>query len=131
MTVELHWQEKHRGPDFAPLSFLLRTVTNEKLKDSKGRLIPTVVASHLSEAGQQELANVARANENKLLAELAHNGKASQAELAKAVGWFMKNGEPYKVLVRRTMEKLTDHKLIVVERDGVSLTPKGQKALHQ
>jgi hypothetical protein len=44
-SVEIHWQGKIRGPDFAPISFLLKSVTHERLKDSKGRLIPTVVAS--------------------------------------------------------------------------------------
>jgi hypothetical protein len=60
MTVELHWQGKFRGPDFAPMHFLLKTVTHERLKDTKGRLISTVVASHLSDAAQQELAKIAR-----------------------------------------------------------------------
>jgi hypothetical protein len=130
-AVEVHWQGKFRGPDFAPLAFVLRTVTHERLKDSKGRLIPTVIAAHLSETGQEELANVARSNENKLLAELDRNGKASHAELAKALGWFMKNGEPYKVMVRRCVDILKNHKLITVEHDGISLTGKGQKVLQK
>ena len=74
-AIEVHWQGKFRGPDFAPLTFTVRTVTHELLKDSKGRLIPTVVASYLSEIGQQELANVARSNEDKLLAEIERNGE--------------------------------------------------------
>jgi hypothetical protein len=53
--TQLHWQGKFRGPDFAPISFQLRTVTHERLKDTKGRLIPTVTASHLSEASEKEL----------------------------------------------------------------------------
>ena len=52
MTVELHWQGKLRGPDFAPVIFLLRSVTHEELKDTKGRLISTVVAEHLSDTAQ-------------------------------------------------------------------------------
>ncbi len=82
-AVEMHWQGKFRGPDFAPISFLLRTVTHERLKDGKGRLIPTVLASHLSEIAQEELATVARSNEDRLLAALAENKRASLAELAK------------------------------------------------
>jgi AAA domain len=35
-VVELHWQGKFRGPDFTPISFKLRTVTHERLKDTKG-----------------------------------------------------------------------------------------------
>jgi len=49
-VVELHWQGKFRGVDFAPFSLQLKTVTHERLKDTRGRLIKTVVAQHLSEA---------------------------------------------------------------------------------
>ena len=55
-VVELHWQGKLRGPDFSPLQFQLETVTCESLKDSRGRLIPTVVARPLSEENRLELA---------------------------------------------------------------------------
>ena len=45
---ELHWQAKHRGPDFAPVTFKLTTVTSDQIKDSKGRLISTVTAAPLT-----------------------------------------------------------------------------------
>ena len=128
-TAELHWQGKFRGPDFAPISFLLKTVNNEKLKDTKRRLIPTDIASHLSETGQEELANVARSNEIKLLAELERNGHASRATLARQLGWFMKNGEPYKMQVNRTVASLKKHKLTTIERDEIALTAKGKQTL--
>jgi hypothetical protein len=127
-TAELHWQEKFRGPDFAPLSFLLKTVTNEKLKDSRGRNIPTVIAQYLSEEHQQALADVARGNDDRLLAEIGRNPQASQAQLATALGWFMKSGEPYKTMVRRGIASLQRQGLIKPERDGSVLTPRGQQA---
>jgi hypothetical protein len=37
MAVEIHWQGKFRGPDFAPIPFKLEVGTCERLKDSKGR----------------------------------------------------------------------------------------------
>lgn len=37
--VELHWQGKFRGHEFAPILFTLPTVTHEQLKDSRGRLV--------------------------------------------------------------------------------------------
>jgi hypothetical protein len=130
MAVELHWQGKFRGPDFAPLTFMLRTVTHERLKDSKGRLIPTVIASHLSQAGQEELAGISRSNENLLLTAIAENEGASHADLARHLGWFMrKDGEPYKVKVRRVLKKLEKYKLVTVGHDGATLTDKGRKAL--
>src|SRR4051812_30885726 len=45
--VTLHWQGKFRGPDFAPITFETRAVTAERLKDSKGRPITTVLARML------------------------------------------------------------------------------------
>ena len=42
MTVKVHWQGKFRGPEFDPISFLLKGVTTDRLKDSKGRPIWTV-----------------------------------------------------------------------------------------
>ena len=128
-VVQLHWQGKFRGADFAPLSFQLRTVTHERLKDSKNRLIPTVVASYLSAAREQELARVARSNEDQLLAALATNERASLTDLAKAVGWFMKDGQPHKMMIKRTIEKLKNYKLVSDGRDGPVLTDAGKKAL--
>ena len=45
----VHWQGKFRGPDFAPIPFMLTPAFAEGLKDSKGRGIPTVIAKSLSE----------------------------------------------------------------------------------
>jgi AAA domain len=128
-VVEVHWQGKFRGPDFAPLSFQLSTVTHERLKDSKGRLLPTVVASFLSEIEQEKIEKVARSREDELLAILEDNKHASQMELAKLLGWEMRDGKPYRVLVGRTLDALKKAKLITfTERDGYVLTAAGKKA---
>ena len=127
--VEIHWQGKFRGPDFAPINFLVHGVTHERLKDSKGRLVPTVVAQHLPESAQTAMAQARRSNEDLLLAVLETNGQASNAELAKLLNWFMKDGSPYKTMVRRTLKSLELAKLIVKARDGWQLTPSGKNAL--
>ena len=128
-VVELHWQGKFRGPEFAPLSFQLRTVTHERLKDSNGRQLRTVVASHLTEAGENELRTIARGNEDRLLALLSTNTGASHSNLARLAGWTMKDGEPYKVMVRRILSKLKKDGLIADGRDGPELTDAGRKQL--
>jgi hypothetical protein len=128
-TVELHWQVKFRGPDFAPIAFLLRSVTHERLKTSRGKLIPTVIAEHLSETAQQDLGRTARFHEDTLLAEIAKNGNASQSEYARACGWFLRNGEPHKSKVARVKAQLQAARLIAVERGEVVLTEKGKKAV--
>jgi AAA domain len=130
-AIEVSWQGKFRGPDFAPLTFKVRSVTHERLKDSRGRLIPTVIAEYLSEAGQQEIERAARSHEDQLLAVLAEpgNGKASHAELAKLLGWFMRDGSPYRKRVSRTLEELKKAKLITITRDGIELTAAGRKSV--
>ena len=129
--TEVHWQGKYRGPDFAPLHFHLRTVKHERLIDSKGRLIPTVVASPLSEEGREEIARAMHSREDELLAALRDpaNRKASHRELARRLGWQLRSGETNHVLVARTLKGLEKDKLITVKRGGVGLTKEGEKHL--
>jgi hypothetical protein len=129
-AVELHWQGKFRGRDFAPIPFLLRGgITHERLKDTKGRLLPTVIAELLSETAEEQMTIAARSQEDALLKVLAKNPGASTAELAKLLDWKMSDGKPYKVLVRRKLASLVKGKLITKERDSYALTPKGKKVL--
>jgi AAA domain-containing protein len=128
-AAELHWQGKFRGPDFAPATFQLRTVTKPGLVDSKGRLLPTVIAGQLTEADQQQLQTAERLREDKLLIAIATTPGASLASLAKSLGWFMKNGEPYKMMVKRTAESLSKSKLVQFDRGALVPTDKGQKAI--
>ncbi len=127
-AVEIYWQGKFRGPDFAPLSFQIKTVTHERLKDSKGCLLPTVIACPLSDAAETEIAAAARAREDSLLKILADHPNASQAELATMLGWKMRDGQPYKVMVARTLAALVKAKLITKNRDGHDLTKTGREA---
>jgi hypothetical protein len=83
-AVELHWQGKYRGPDFAPITFQLKTVTHECLRDSRDRLIPTVIASPLSEEGRQALAAAGQAHNTDLLGAIADAPEGSLADWAKA-----------------------------------------------
>jgi hypothetical protein len=132
-SVEVSTQGKFRGPDFAPFFFQLRTVTHERLKDSKGRLIPTVVASPLSEQGREDIAKAMRSKEDELLIALLDpaNRKANKADLARRLGWKMSNGDPYRVLVSRVLETLRKEKLIAVKRGVITLTEEGKKAAEQ
>lgn len=49
--AKLHWQGKHRGPDFEPLWFDMKPVTAPRLVDTKGRAVPTVMAAVASKPG--------------------------------------------------------------------------------
>jgi hypothetical protein len=131
MAVELHWQTKLRGPDFAPVNFLLRSVTHEELKDTKGRLIPTIIAEYLSDTAQEEMTKASRCDEDLALHALASNPRASFAELAASLGWYAKNGKPNRTKAQRTLGRLQRDKLIKKDRGRYEFTEKGQKALKQ
>lgn len=131
-VVELHWQGKYRGPDFAPMHFTTRTVTHELLKDSKGRLIPTVVASPLSEQGHADITQAVQSRQDELLVALGDpaNRKASQIELARQLGWKLRDGKPHHVAVQRTLKALDKAELLIGEPGSINLTRKGEKALN-
>jgi hypothetical protein len=131
MAVELHWQTKLRGPDFAPINFLLRSVTHEELKDTKGRLIPTIVAEYLSDTAQEEMTKASRCDEDLALQALESNPRASFAELAASLGWYAKSGKPNRTKAQRTVGRLQRDKLIKRGRGRYEITEKGQKALKQ
>ena len=123
-AVEMHWQGKFRGPDFAPLYFTLRTVTHERLKTTKGKLLPTVIALPLSDIAREELQTKARGETELLLRELDRHPKASRRELTAALGW------KHHSKADRMIKKLAKFKLVEIDHDGVAmLTSKGRKAI--
>ena len=97
MTVKVHWQGKFRGPEFEPISFLLKTVTTERLRDSKGRPIWTVFAKFLSDEAGEQMANAARKDEDALLANIAQHGHGSVAVLAQRMGWLTNERRSAKI----------------------------------
>ncbi len=124
-AVTLHWQGKFRGPDFAPITFGLSTVTNPKLVDSKGRNIPTVVAKAMSERERAVAEATTRDDDNALLIALFEaDGPQSNAALATQIGWTIKGDKPNKMKVKRAADRLRG--LIKQERSGLILTDKGK-----
>jgi hypothetical protein len=129
-SVELHWQGKFRGPDFAPAYFLIETVTHQDLKDSDGRLIPTVIAKHISEQAGEDIAAAAQANENRALQLIGDNSAFTFGTLATAMGWKLYSGEPNKMKAKRVIDKLMKAKLIKEAGTGHKITDKGRKVLN-
>ena len=54
VTSEQHWAGKFRGPSFEPMSFRMEGRTCERVTDSKGRLMPSVVALPVSDDDAQQ-----------------------------------------------------------------------------
>jgi hypothetical protein len=132
-TVEFHWQGKFRGPDFAPMNFLIRTVTHQDLKDSDGRLIPTVIAEHISEQAKEDISAAARTAEIAVLKIIDANPAATLATIAAAMRWTLYSGEPNKMKAHRCVKALTTAKLIKeARRSGrYLLTDEGKKILKE
>lgn len=126
LSLEMHWQGKFRGPEFSPMMFQLRVETHPRLKDSKGRLMPTVVALPLTEEGQKEMAANLERDEDQVLLAIADNPRGSLADLARALGWALKDSTPNKMRVQRATKALQKHKLVTSFRNVWKLTPDGE-----
>ena len=127
-VVDLHWMRKYRGVDFDPIGFALETVTCDELRDSKGRSIPTVMASVVTESTRTELAAKARKDEDAVLVLMLQGGGSSVAKMAEALGWIGSTGHPQKSRVQYTLKKLEADKLAENGREGWELTKKGKDA---
>jgi AAA domain len=126
-AVTVHWQGKFRGPDFAEFMFGLRTITHQRLKDSRGRLMPTVISYPMGEDAKEEIAATARSQEDMVLLKLVEMPEASLGKLATAMGWNLRNGDPNKMMVSRKLDALEKAKLIKKERGGYVLTPAARR----
>ena len=125
---DLHWTGKLRGPDFEKVTFHMQTITVLALRDAKGRLMPTVMARHVTDQDAAENESKSRFQENRLLAVIATKPEASIADLATACGWVTRDGAPYKSLIVRVIKRLIKAKLIAETGRGHTLTPAGKKA---
>jgi len=127
MVTELHWQGKFRGIDFSAIPFRLEVGKTDKLKDSKGRHIWTVIARSITDKERDAAENTGQKNKGQLLTAMAKIPGASLADLAKEVGWTTKDGKPYRSLVQRLLNSLRENKLVKKEAGRYVLTKAGTK----
>jgi hypothetical protein len=126
----MHCYGKFRGPDFAPMLFLIKTVTHQDLKDKKGSKIPTCIAEWISEQASEEIAKAKVDDEHQILKFISLNPKAPLASIATAMGWVLYTGEPNKMRAKRRVDSLIKAKLVVTaQNEGFQITPKGKKQL--
>jgi hypothetical protein len=126
--VELHHGDKFRGPGFEPITFQIEKITTAKLVDSKGRELPTIHAVSIGEDEEELQATTVRQEQDHLLAELLANADRSMAELARACGFKLANGEPHKSKVQRRLGGLADDRLVKNKRGRWILTEEGKAA---
>lgn len=129
-AVEMHWFGKIRGMDFAPIAFRLDTVVAERLKDARGRKMPTVLATPIDDAGKLVLAATERSDQDRVLRAIFDRPGESSNEIAKHLGWAMRDGKPYGVRVRRAAERMAGDGLLIKHRGEWVLSPRGEKELN-
>ncbi|RAS16136.1 AAA family ATPase [Ensifer adhaerens] len=123
--IRMHWQGKHRGPDFDPLTIELKTITAPALVDSKGRPIPTVMAQALSTGEARSLAASSRRDEDDALMQIERDSKASLSAIAENLHWRREDGAVHKDRARRATDKLKRDKLVTYEGRKWKITPAG------
>lgn len=114
---------KFRGPSFEPVHFELVAVQHPKLRDTKGRSIPTIVARPVSDVGIMERERAAERDEDALLRAIDQHPRKSRRDIGKLLA--MNDSRVY-----RLAQKLEQQKLIHSERSGWTLTATGQRELN-
>lgn len=130
-SIEVHWSGKFRGMDFTPMAFRLDTVVADRLKDARGRNMPTVLATPIDDATRQVLAASERSDQDVVLRAISDNPGKSYADLAKLLGWTMGDGKPYAVKVRRAAERLAGDGLLIKERGNWVVASRGERELNK
>ena len=113
--VELNYN-KMRGPGFQPVAFKLETIRNLALVDNKGRILPTVQAVCIDDVEEDQRADKAENDEDRVLTAVLANPKNSLGGWAKQLGWVTDTGEPYKMRVQRIMERLAKQHPILTRK---------------
>jgi hypothetical protein len=122
-VITMHWQGKFRGAEFDALTLELQRHESEAICDSKGRLIPTILAKPMLTMRAQEVASENLKVEDRLLLNIADAPNLSLGERAAALGL------PHKMKVARLLEKLESQKLIRRFRTNWELTKDGERAV--
>lgn len=130
-SVEVHWAGKFRGMDFAPMAFRLDTVVAQRLKDAKGRSMPTVLAAPIDEVAKQVLVASERSDQDQVLRAIDKAPGESTYKIAERLGWRMGNGKPYAVRVQRAAERMAGDGLLIKHRGNWVLSSRGEKELNK
>ena len=120
--VELHWQGKLRGLEFAPIQFRFEITSSPEVTDAKGRevalptMLPVVINAADVEAQAKAEINVSVA----LLKAMMADPKGSQSQWGATVGRT-------KSVVNDKLQKLKGDRLVEVVMGHWSVTAKGEK----
>jgi AAA domain len=129
-VITVNWQGKFRGPPFDPIPFQLSIVTADKLRDSKGRLIPTAIAKPLDDKEHAAIETQKHDDEDAVLIHMLtlEHEHVSLAGICEHLGWMALNGKPQRWKAQRLLKQLEKERLTIKVRDRYTLTDKGKKA---
>ncbi|MGU3492925.1 AAA family ATPase [Xanthobacteraceae bacterium A53D] len=127
-TSAMHWQGKHRGPDFAPLTFDMRAIEAPALVDSRGRPIPTVMAVPVGDEEVTQRADAASQDDEQMLIAIRQDGSRSLREQAEFLGWMTADGEGNKKRAQMSTDRLKRMNFVTHELRTWKLTRKGEDA---
>lgn len=91
-------------------------MTSERIKDSRGQFVPSVMAKPLTETTRTEVKSNKRRDEDALLVLMKNAPGGSIASMAEALGWLTGKGRPHKSRAYRTIERLKEDKLVTLKR---------------
>ena len=127
--ITMHWQVKHRGPDFPPIRLELERKECPRLTDKNGKIIPTVLAKPVLQMRATQLVRERLSVEDKFLLSLHDAPEMSQRERCRALGIMRRDGEPDTAKIGRIIKGLAKQKLIRPFRTKWELTKDGERAV--
>jgi hypothetical protein len=127
-TIKVHWQGKFRGAPWKPMHFELSEYQSEQLRDSRGRIMPTVIARAMLDSEISKATEQGVKIENQVL-KLLSDGLTIR-EIADDVAADGKRGIS-KSRVDRVVQRLAEQRWINKVGRKWGLTSQGKAVLEQ
>ena len=120
--LTVHWQGKHRGPDFEPLTLELEKYETAAVHDRHGRLMPTVVARPVLQMRAMEISGKTISKETLVLQSIDRNPGLPIRE--RAVECALTRSS-----LTRTIERMMQRKWLRKKGRKHALTEQGEEAM--
>lgn len=127
--LTMHWQGKHRGPDFDPLTMELKSHESSRLIDKHGRLMPTIVAHSVGTMRAIELAGNTVSVETKILTSIDRHPALPVRERAVDCGVSRSSmGRALERFVKRKWARKKGRKIVLTDQ-GFEALEDGKKGV--
>ncbi len=120
--LTMHWQGKHRGPDFEALQMELEKHETARVHDRHGRLMPTIIAKPVMQLRAMELAGKTVDVETRILQSIDGHPALPLRERAAQMGLS-------KSALERALQRMVSRKWLRRKGRKFALTDQGQEAL--